>query len=280
MADFDLHALAREAGLRARKILPALETTMAHEADLRAIIMQSVREWRRAADGIAAQWTERDLAAALVQAILSSAETTIQASLTRVPPQVEDWTRKIERWHRKRWIGAVRGALRLDIEPILEQGDVRAIVEAATAQNVSLIRALSREAYRRMEDIVWTAYSDGSTAAQLRKRLREEMGFAPKRARLIARDQLGKFSGSLDKARQEQAGIKRYRWRTVGDDHVRPKHVANNRKVFAWSKRPAHTGHPGEDIQCRCKAQAILFTVEEEAEIRAAERQARAAATP
>lgn len=45
----------------------------------------------------------------------------------------------------------------------------------------------------------------------------------------------------------------RYVWMTAGDEKVRPSHAANDGKIFRWSDPPA-TGHPGEDIHCRCIA--------------------------
>jgi hypothetical protein len=46
-----------------------------------------------------------------------------------------------------------------------------------------------------------------------------------------------------------------YIWRTAGDDKVRPSHAANEGRVFAWND-PPETGHPGEDFNCRCTAEA------------------------
>ncbi len=45
-----------------------------------------------------------------------------------------------------------------------------------------------------------------------------------------------------------------YVWRTRGDLQVRPSHIENNGKLFAWDN-PPETGHPGEDYGCRCVAE-------------------------
>jgi hypothetical protein len=47
--------------------------------------------------------------------------------------------------------------------------------------------------------------------------------------------------------------LPRYVWLTSGDEKVRPSHAANDGKIFYWSDPPS-TGHPGEDINCRCVA--------------------------
>lgn len=48
-----------------------------------------------------------------------------------------------------------------------------------------------------------------------------------------------------------------YIWRTSGDNKVRPEHVANNGKIFAWDN-PPETGHPGEAYGCRCRAEPYV----------------------
>lgn len=53
-----------------------------------------------------------------------------------------------------------------------------------------------------------------------------------------------------------------YIWRTQGDDKVRSSHAVNNGKIFAWDN-PPQTGHPGEDYNCRCTAEACTPEVNE-----------------
>ena len=53
-------------------------------------------------------------------------------------------------------------------------------------------------------------------------------------------------------------GIEEYRWRTSKDERVRATHAANEGKVFRWDTPPAETGHPGNDVQCRCDARPII----------------------
>lgn len=62
----------------------------------------------------------------------------------------------------------------------------------------------------------------------------------------------------LDSARQQEVGTGRYIWRTAHDERVRSSHRANDGKIFWWNKPPP-TGHPGEDYNCRCKAQPATW---------------------
>lgn len=55
----------------------------------------------------------------------------------------------------------------------------------------------------------------------------------------------------------DSAGVRRYRWITVGDDRVRDEHAAREGEIFEWSNPPSG-GHPGEDWACRCEAQPLI----------------------
>jgi SPP1 gp7 family putative phage head morphogenesis protein len=74
------------------------------------------------------------------------------------------------------------------------------------------------------------------------------------RAKLIARDQTAKMNSSFNQVRQTSVGIEKYQWQTAGDERVRESHAEKDGKVFSWDDPPEDTGHPGEDIQCRCVA--------------------------
>ena len=86
------------------------------------------------------------------------------------------------------------------------------------------------------------------------------LGKQAARADLIAQDQTIKLVADLNRYRQEQAGIKRYRWVSKQDDRVRPLHQRLNGKIYEWGK-PTGAEHglpPGQPIRCRCRAKAVL----------------------
>jgi SPP1 gp7 family putative phage head morphogenesis protein len=271
MADYDLAAMARAAGINVQKVFAAIEITQALEDDLFHIVYPIVLAYRQSIGYVEDTWAASQMTKAVVESMLATVAGYGVAAVATASPKVGPWAERVERWHRTRWTGVVKGAVRLDISTILAAGDVQKFVEAATQTNVGLIRGLSDDVYKRIEQIVWKSYADGDTAGTLAKKLREGIGFGKARARLIARDQLGKYSGQLDKARHEQAGIDMFEWKTVGDGvpPTRQTHQDLNGKRFRYSKPPA-IGLPGQPIQCRCKGKAVLFTAEEEAELAAA----------
>lgn len=271
MADFNLAALSRAAGIRIQKVLAAIEVTQALEDELYAILYPIVNAYRQQLGYIEDAWQIRTITSSTVETIIQNSFIPGRTLIARSEPKFEGWSKRVEAWQRRRWVGVVKGATRLDIEPILAQGDVRALVEAQTKTNVGLIKGLATDIETKINTDVWQAYKDGLDGRALGKQLRESYNFAPARARLIAYDQLGKYSGALDKVRHTQAGLSEYIWATVGDDRVRPLHRAVNGKRFEYGKPPATIGEePGQPIRCRCKAKAVLFSTEEEAELQAA----------
>ena len=47
-----------------------------------------------------------------------------------------------------------------------------------------------------------------------------------------------------------------YIWRTRNDGKVRSSHADREGQVFAWDDPPVG-GHPGEDYNCRCRAEPL-----------------------
>lgn len=160
----------------------------------------------------------------------------------------------------------VETATFLDSPAILEQ------LKIATAENVSLIKSIPVEHFKKVEQAVFASYrGDKFKEGSLTKRLQKIGKISDGRAKFIARDQSAKFATKLNSIRQEDAGIEGYIWRNQGDQRVvgnpgglYPKgnkkhmdHWQREGKVFKWNKPPAD-GHPGQAINCRCFAEPIV----------------------
>ena len=150
----------------------------------------------------------------------------------------------------------------LGVDPLISQPYLQEEVALFTRQNVRLIRALREQEMNQVETILAQGIPAGRTNAQLAADLRKRAGITDRRARLIARDQASKFNGRLTQLRQQEAGVESYTWVTAGDERVRPTHMANDRKIFRWDDPPAETGHPGNDVNCRCVAIPVFDPAE------------------
>ena len=134
---------------------------------------------------------------------------------------------------------------------------VASTLEAWVGANSKLIKNVPDQTWREVEAVVRKGFREGLRHEVVAKQLLERGLVAESRARLIARDQIGKLTGQLTEARNRDLGITSYTWRTVGDDRVRPSHRALNGQVFEWSDPPAE-GHPGQPINCRCSAIPVV----------------------
>jgi SPP1 gp7 family putative phage head morphogenesis protein len=137
-------------------------------------------------------------------------------------------------------------------------------LEMFTERNVALIRTIPERYFSEIEKLTLDAVEQGRRWESLAEDLQDRFDVSESRAQLIARDQVGKFYGSLAEARQTELGISSYIWRTVGDNRVREEHEDRNGEEFEWDDPPDEEpgdGHPGQPVNCRCWAEPNLQQV-------------------
>lgn len=145
----------------------------------------------------------------------------------------------------------------VSLKNVVAKTNMEDLLKLKTAENVRLIKSIPEEHLNKIEQLVFEGVINKDPVGGMQKAIREIGGVTRSRAKLIARDQTSKLNGSLNKARQESMDIEEYTWRTAKDGRTRATHKANNGKVFRWDTPPA-TGHPGEDVNCRCVPEAIV----------------------
>lgn len=156
----------------------------------------------------------------------------------------------------------IKSTIGVDLQAIADKG-MSERIKRFTAENVALIKTVPQKYFDDVEKTVLAGVREGSRASSIAAALEERLGVAESRAALIARDQVLKFNGELNRSRQKDLGIDSYIWRTVKDNRVRDEHSELEGEVFSWDS-PPEPGHPGEDFQCRCFAEPILPGIEDE----------------
>jgi SPP1 gp7 family putative phage head morphogenesis protein len=136
--------------------------------------------------------------------------------------------------------------------------DLSDILIGTIRENVALIKSIPDEYFKKIETIVYSGTISGDSSSSMIQQIRQLGYSTTKRARLIARDQTSKLNSNLTMQRSKNLGVEEYVWRTAQDDRVRESHKKKNGKVYRWDDPPKDTGHPGQDIQCRCVAQPII----------------------
>lgn len=157
-----------------------------------------------------------------------------------------------------RFYKSIENAVGVDLSTVVQNEGLQDILIATTRENVGLIKSIPDEYLKKIETAVFTSTTQGSKAGSMVKQIQKIGKVTFARAKLIARDQSSKLNSAISQQRQQNLGVEEYIWRTSGDERVRNDHRSKNGKTFRWDSPPKDTGHPGQDIQCRCIAQPII----------------------
>ncbi len=180
---------------------------------------------------------------------------TINFTDKRVFDVVEKNADSIERTN-MRHVNKVMDAA-LNVNVLLDQPYLEDTIDSFIESNVSLIKTIPDEHFRRVETLVRENVLNGRSTREITDLIKREFEISKNKAKLIARDQVGKLYGKLTELRYKEIGIDRYRWSTSRDERVRSTHKTRHGTVRSWDKPPAD-GHPGIPIQCRCVAIPIF----------------------
>lgn len=188
----------------------------------------------------------------------------IQAQFTALEQyadqKAQEMVGEVNKAHAKRYFAQVQGAIGVDLEAVLSQERLQPVIESAVAENVGLIKSIPAEYWPKLERIVYAGTVSGDVdAGSMIDQIKGLWDVTDSRARLIARDQTAKTNSAINTERNLALGLEEYIWKTAGDGlRVRATHRAREGKTYRYDTPPAGTGHPGQDIQCRCVAISII----------------------
>lgn len=168
-----------------------------------------------------------------------------------------EFVQGVDNVNKKRFYSAINNAIGIDLQSVIQNEGIEDALIATTRENIGLIKSIPDEYFKKLETMVFTGTTQGNTARSMIKQIVDLGHSTTKRAKLIARDQTSKLNSALNQQRQQNLGIEKYIWRTSEDERVRETHKRNDGKTFAWNDPPP-TGHPGEEIQCRCVAIPVI----------------------
>lgn len=149
----------------------------------------------------------------------------------------------------------LRPTLGIDVvgyEPWLDRA-----IDEFTRENVALIRSIPENLFADLEKLLAKEIADGARFESMVTVIEERFEVSKSRAELIARDQVQKFHGDLNRVRQQDLGIEKFIWNTVGDGRVREEHAERDGKIYSWNDLP-NGESPGEPVGCRCVGEPVL----------------------
>lgn len=192
-----------------------------------------------------------------VRALVEQARREIESSLdtTNLDELADRYARRTEGYQKTQLARQTRAALGADV--FVGDHALQSLVEIFTSENVALVRGLTTEIASRVEKRVLAGVQSGMLHGDLAEGIAADMGVGATRAKLIARDQVGKLYGQVNASRQREMGVTSFVWRTVRDGRVRSEHVARDGKVYRYDE-PPNGELPGEPILCRCYAEPDL----------------------
>jgi SPP1 gp7 family putative phage head morphogenesis protein len=155
--------------------------------------------------------------------------------------------------------GGIRGENPLAVNILNNEPTLPALLSAWEQQNLALIKSIPANIVEQLRSEFTRAFVNGTNMRDLSQIVMDRTDVGTSRAKLIARDQIGKLNGQLSAMRQKAAGIDSYVWQTMGDERVRPTHRVRNGKTYKWSDPGIK---PGEEIRCRCLASPIFPSLE------------------
>lgn len=157
--------------------------------------------------------------------------------------------------------GAPSSAL-LGVNVFRSEPYLRPLAEGWISENTALIKSLPTRLHPELEGIVRRGVMNGDAVKTIADDIKARYGVTDSRATLIAQDQTLKLNSDLTRYRLLSVGVEQYTWRSVQDGRVRPEHADRNGKVYSFATGPSNGKHPGLEVRCRCRAEAVWPTDE------------------
>lgn len=151
----------------------------------------------------------------------------------------------------------------LGADPVLADRGLAQASDQFIHENAALITTIPEKLHGDVEAMVQRAISSSAPSPRLGKHIEERFGISKRHARFIARDQVSKHAGKLNRIRQKELGIDSFQWDALGDERVRPWHADElDGNEYRWDEPPlSERGEPifpGDDYACRCSGSPIL----------------------
>lgn len=168
-------------------------------------------------------------------------------------------------------INELEKTIGVDLFSRLATFDFSDIMGAWVAENTSLISAMSTQYIARVSSEISEGLKLGLRYEEIAEKLTKASGISINKAKLIARNEISNLNGQITVKRNQDLGIKEYKWRTSRDERVRgnpsglypkavPSHFDREGKTYSFKDGAAGLDkHPGYGIQCRCTAESIII---------------------
>lgn len=134
--------------------------------------------------------------------------------------------------------------------------------QIALGENVALIKSIGNEYLDKVNSAVWRSVKNGYDVQSLIGQLRQIDGVTDRRAKTIARDQVGKLNQAFEDARAAELGVKEAIWlHSSASKEPRIEHVRANGQRYEIDKGIQFSNgwyRPRQDFNCKCGKRLII----------------------
>ena len=191
----------------------------------------------------------------------------------KIEKAVEKVSRMAQEASIREWKRVVKYTLGVDILDDYYKGDkYEQAIQHWVSGNVSKIKSLPAQTLLGIERIIEDAYRQGKPLSEVSEELQKEYALSKQRADMLARDQMSTLNAQMTQMQHQDAGVKKYKWRSSRDSYVRDCHRVFDGNIYSWDDPPddwyltksrgvVYTGHkynPGMAMCCRCTAIPIF----------------------
>lgn len=147
----------------------------------------------------------------------------------------------------------------ITLNPDVLTSTLKETLKASVAENVELIKSIAVQYQAQVQGAVMRSITTGNGLQDLIPALEKYDGMTHRRAKNIALDQTRKVYNSVNSARMQGAGVKKFEWvHSGGGQRPREDHIAMDGQIYSFDDLPVidqktgERGIPGQAINCMC----------------------------
>lgn len=180
--------------------------------------------------------------------------------------------------HEEAFYNTITTGVGVNVAGFVSEQGLGDLLNAIVDDNINKVTDLKAGTQKRVADLIMNAITGQEDKSKtLEQQIRESFDVSKNQAKFIARDQTQRNVNTLNRFRQEKAGIEKYKWVTSKDKRVREDHAQMQGLEVDWATgiiqrtvlsikrglagknvKKVANGHVGQDYNCRCTAVPIL----------------------
>lgn len=180
---------------------------------------------------------------------------------------IEDIYQKANTYNKNILYSSIKTEIGLDLNNIIKSDGLQSFIKAKTLETLSYYQKHINDLEAQLETSILRNANAGSSFEKIIEELHELARQGDNKARFLARNEMGTFSGQITKKRGQKLGVKKAIWKASMDERTRPSHEDRHNKEFdidngCYSSIDGMYLNVGEDFNCRCTMTMVIDPAE------------------